>query len=145
MANLGNFIYDISGYRVRTGYALNTFSHQGCEGLNETTAATSLGLLLAAKDEMGNCAQGDDAPEMKDRFWTEEFKTEFEQTAKPEEPFTPIQQEIFKKDEIETVEPVKKPKNKKNAWKVIWTKIKEEAEGLYDNVNQEMENNEEER
>ena len=57
LPNLGNFIYDLSGYRVRTGYAQKTFSHADCDGLGETSAATSIGLLLAARDEMGNCAQ----------------------------------------------------------------------------------------
>jgi cell division ATPase FtsA len=64
MANLGNYIYDISGYRVRTGYAGNLFSYSGCEGLTETSATASLGLLLAAKDDMGNCAQGEETVEV---------------------------------------------------------------------------------
>ena len=73
MANLGNYIYDISGYRVRTGYAGNLFSYSGCEGLTETSATASLGLLLAAKDDMGNCAQGEEnvevaAPEIYNPF-----------------------------------------------------------------------------
>ena len=39
-ANLGNLIYDISGYRTRTGYPLNNFCHLGCDGHSETTSAT---------------------------------------------------------------------------------------------------------
>ena len=53
-ANICNFIHDISGYKVRTGYPKHLFSHQGCEGLTDTTAATSMGLLLAAKNS-ANC------------------------------------------------------------------------------------------
>lgn len=55
-ANIGNFINDISGYKVRTGYPKHLFSHQGCNGLTDTTAATSIGLLLAAKNNANvNC------------------------------------------------------------------------------------------
>lgn len=55
-ANICNFINDISGYKVRTGYPKHLFSHQGCEGLTDTTAATSIGLLLAAKNSANvNC------------------------------------------------------------------------------------------
>ena len=55
-ANLCNFINDISGYKVRTGYPKHLFSHQGCEGITDTTAATSIGLLLAAKNSANvNC------------------------------------------------------------------------------------------
>ena len=57
-ANLSNFIYELSGYRVRTGYPKGQFSSTGCNGIKDTSAATSVGLILAAKDEMGiNCAQ----------------------------------------------------------------------------------------
>lgn len=58
IANLGNFIYDLSGYRVRTGYPRRLFSCQGCEGVNETSAATSLGLIMmASKEPEINCTQ----------------------------------------------------------------------------------------
>jgi cell division protein FtsA len=57
-ANLSNFIYELSGYRVRTGYPKGQFSNAGCNGIKDTSAATSVGLILAAKDELGiNCAQ----------------------------------------------------------------------------------------
>ncbi len=58
-ANLGNFIYDLSGYRVRTGYPKQQFSNAGYDGLKDTSAATSVGLIMAAKDEQGiNCTYG---------------------------------------------------------------------------------------
>ena len=57
-ANLSNFIYELSGYRVRTGYPKGHFSTSGCNGIKDPSAATSVGLILAAKDELGiNCAQ----------------------------------------------------------------------------------------
>lgn len=181
--NLGNFIYDISGYRTRTGYAQNLFSHIGCDGLSETSATTSLGLLLAARDEMGNCAQGDvtsmeiptieipenEAPSLesiadKDAFEIFNSMPEapagtntasdvetpapsaqekpFYQNTEPEEndekEDETIQTTIFRDDEIEKIEVVRKPKNKRNnPLRILWTKIEDAAAGLYDNVNQD--------
>jgi cell division protein FtsA len=177
LPNLGNFIYDISGYRVRTGYAQNHFSHQGCDGLSETSATTSLGLLLAARDEMGNCAQGDyigampeaaaavtegnESPSYADKDAFEIFNSMPQRQAGPSDVdivYTPtepaaqpaaeeekeeetIQTTIFRDDEIEKVEVVKKPKKNRDSLKplrVVWTKIESMAAGLYDNVNQEI-------
>jgi cell division protein FtsA len=168
MANLGNFIYDISGYRVRTGYAGNLFSYSGCEGLTETSATASLGLLLAAKDDMGNCAQGDESVAIETETKIENPFDFFESTF-PQEPVSsytpvveetteeeivtvvedvrptieiyqePVQTTIFRPDEIETVP--KPPKVRKtNPIRVFWKKISEKAESLYDNVNQDIDN-----
>jgi cell division protein FtsA len=175
MANLGNFIYDISGFRVRTGYAQNLFSHSGCEGLNETSATTSLGLLLAAKDDMGNCAHGEDTVEVvvpdtdnPFNFHIEtmhnsensvkeddasENEAQDEAAAKIEDLVQDapseaavhkeeevIQTTIFKREEIEEV-PVKKVnKPKESRFKVIWKKLTESAGNLYENVNQDIDN-----
>ena len=174
MANLGNFIYDISGFRVRTGYAQNLFSHSGCEGLNETSATTSLGLLLAAKDDMGNCAHGEDTvevvvPAADNPF---DFPVETVPVMEEEAPETPVTEEeaepqveaepvnepveekeeeiqttLFKDDEIEKVQVVKKPKGTKPGISVIWTTLRklsksvtESAGNLYENVNQGIDN-----
>ena len=51
-ANISNFIHDLSGYKTRIGYPRHLFSCHECNGLSDSSAATSLGLLLAAK----NCA-----------------------------------------------------------------------------------------
>lgn len=60
-ANLSNFIYDISGYKVRTGYPKGLFSSQGCDGIADTSAATSIGLILKGTDDINiNCAIGND-------------------------------------------------------------------------------------
>ena len=57
MANLGMMISQMSGYRVRTGYPLTTFSSQGIDGLMDTSATTVLGLLQAALEEVAmSCA-----------------------------------------------------------------------------------------
>ena len=165
MANLGNFIYDISGYRVRTGYARNLFSHSGCEGMSETSATTSLGLLLAAKDDMGNCAQGDESvmaggsdnpfdffresqgvQQHESVYETAETIVRSIPEAKEVEPVVtevvekneePVQNTIFREDEIEKI-PRPKKEPKKNHIRVIWKKFSEQIESLYDNVNQDI-------
>ena len=72
-ANLCNFINDISGYKVRTGYPKHLFSHQGCEGITDTTAATSIGLLLAAKNSANvNCIIANEENEKVTNVVTEE-------------------------------------------------------------------------
>ena len=57
IANLGNLIYDISGFKVRIGHPKKTFSCIDCEGITQPSAATSLGLLInALGDRTVNCA-----------------------------------------------------------------------------------------
>ena len=55
ITNICNFIHDISGYKVRSGYPRQLFSFSGCTGLSDTSAATSIGLIQAAKYGI-NCA-----------------------------------------------------------------------------------------
>ena len=55
IVNISNFIHDISGYKVRTGYPKQLFSCSGCCGLSDTSAATSIGLIQAARYGL-NCA-----------------------------------------------------------------------------------------
>ena len=55
--NLGAFINDISGFKVRIGSPKKIFLSQGCESLYETSAAASMGLILTACDNTEiNCA-----------------------------------------------------------------------------------------
>jgi cell division protein FtsA len=132
-ANLGNFIYDLSGYRVRTGYPRHLFSFQGCEGITETSAATSIGLIMAAKeDKTLNCAFA------KDGYIPETVVNDPEPEEKPRET-------LFAPEEIETVTPVKKTAEHgktRRGTKVTWNpfgKIKDFCGGLYDTVHQEFE------
>lgn len=60
LANLSGFIYDLSGYKVRIGYPNRLFSCDGCDGLTETSAATSIGLILTAiQDQTVGCTIGE--------------------------------------------------------------------------------------
>ena len=102
-ANICNFINDISGYKVRTGYPKHLFSHQGCEGLSNPTAATSMGLLLAAKNSANvNCitTQGGEEEVITEPY-TETDETEDD---KPKDIFGNV---------IETPETQEKPKAEK--------------------------------
>ena len=57
LPNLGAFINDISGFKVRIGFPKKLFLCQGCESLYETSASTSIGLILTACDDSEiNCA-----------------------------------------------------------------------------------------
>ena len=126
-ANLGNFIYDLSGYRVRTGYPKQQFSNAGYDGLKDTSAATSVGLIMAAKDEQGiNCTFGKDNSKGNVIIETEEGT---------ETPSAPLQED----PDITSAEPAvsgeathqeaheeeKKLKRRDNIFNAIWRKTKD--------------------
>jgi cell division ATPase FtsA len=131
-ANLGSFIFDLSGYKVRTGYPQKVFSYQGCEGITETSASTSIGLILtAASDQTVNCTVGE-APGR--------VIPEFEETQEsiPEG-------QLFPESQIETVVQVKEPKKKRDCgikitFKKLGTKINEAWGGLYESLNEDISN-----
>lgn len=63
-ANICNFIHDLSGYKTRAGYPRHIFSWHDCNGLSDSSAATSIGLLLAANNSADlNCAIAYDTEE----------------------------------------------------------------------------------
>ncbi len=127
-ANLGNFINELSGYKVRTGYPHGRISTTGCDGIKETTAATSMGLILAAKEEQSvNCAVVNET-ELSRRVIVE---TEPEIQVNAPEQIPEVQEipnygEIFRPEEIETIAPPKK--QKKSIFNVLWTKAKKKVE-----------------
>ena len=139
-ANLGNFIYDLSGYRVRTGYPRHMFSFEGCEGITDASAATSIGLVMAAKEDSTlNCAfaKEGDTPASTFEFPAEEPAKEIPETLL-----------VFETVEPEPQQPAaaKQPKPAKPRNKVVWKnpfgKISEFCGNLYNTVHQEMENEE---
>ena len=141
-ANLGNLIYDISGYRVRTGYPRHMFSFQGCEGITDTSAATSIGLVMAAKEDANiNCAFPKEG-------MTSDFFAKL-QTSEPEPEAEPVQEEeqtddtLLHFEEVDP-EPIKKEEVKKKKIKipkVTWfDQFGKFCGSLYDSVHQEIEN-----
>ena len=142
-ANLGNFIYELSGYRVRTGYPKQHFSNAGCDGLKDTTAATSIGLILAAKDELGvNCAYNDEQGgssviiENGDEDEVVEAPTEVQTEAEETDPAPQPNGKLFSDDEIEVVEKPKK-KNKSGIF-ATWRKAKQKVEEALDKLSEEQ-------
>ena len=141
-ANLGNLIYDISGYRVRTGYPRHMFSFQGCEGITDTSAATSIGLVMAAKEDPTlNCAFAKEG-------MANDFFSTF-QTSEPEPEAEPAQEEEQTDDTLlhfEEVDPKPKKDEKKKTSKgstIKWfDKFGKFCGSLYDTVHQEIENEE---
>jgi cell division protein FtsA len=124
-ANICNFILDLSGYKARVGYPKPVFSHQGCEGITEASAVTSVGLILASmNDNTVNCtiAQSDVPTEVELRVIGEDGNEE----AAPEGC-------LFKESEIEKVDPRPKVKVKKDEGKnglitLIFKKVKSHAD-----------------
>ena len=130
IANLGNFINEISGYRVRTGYPKSLFSCQGCDDITETSASTSLGLLLAAQNDTSiNCAvHGLPTP-------APEVLTEEEDSDE-----TINDGHIFSKEDMDDMkqDPAPQPKATRSCGiKVFWKKINDFCGNLYETVNEE--------
>ena len=132
-ANLGSFIYDLSGYKVRTGYPKMVFSYQGCDGITETSAATSIGLILAAMgDQTVNCAVGDTYRNNVEV----EVETNIEAEPAPEG-------QLFPDSQVEKVAPKPKESKKSNdgclrvRFKKLSSKINEAWGGLYDSIIEE--------
>ncbi|MBQ8812499.1 MAG: cell division protein FtsA [Bacteroidales bacterium] len=143
-ANLGNFIYELSGYRVRTGYPQAFYSNAGCDGLCDTSAATSIGLILAAKDELSvNCAIASETSAGSIRIENEDIPMEGEAKETEEDPKEPENGQLFRDSEIEKIDPPKK-KKKDSIIKVLWTKAmkvteeaKEKTGKLLDEISEE--------
>ncbi|MBR0322406.1 MAG: rod shape-determining protein, partial [Bacteroidales bacterium] len=152
IANLGNFIYELSGYRVRTGYPQGRISAIGCDGIKDTTAAASIGLILAAKEDVLNCEIIEEEIEEEEiEEPAPEVKTVTETPVEvvPEAPVAPRSQprdgEIFADDEIEKIDPPKKKTVKKSRIKIFWDNIKkvqEETGNLLDGFSKEINNEE---
>lgn len=140
-ANLGNYIYDISGYKVRTGYPKGLFSCQGCDGITDTSATTSVGLILAALEDKGiNCAINSEDFTNATVTVENSDKAADQQEVEAEKPEEGVQQTLL---EFETVEPEPKPKGESKPEtrakpKMRWTqKVVNTLFNLYDNANDE--------
>ena len=52
LTNIVNYIKEISGYNVRIGRSRRKVSAEGCTGVFDPMATTSVGMILSAKDDM---------------------------------------------------------------------------------------------
>lgn len=67
LVNCANYIKELSGYSVKVGYPRRFFSNEGCPEAGEASAATSMGMILAARNDVTlNCVN--EAPAR--RYWT---------------------------------------------------------------------------
>ena len=143
IANLTNLIYDLSGYRARIGYPQRTFSCEGCDGLAETSAATSIGLVLSSLNDCTiNCATAnepasgyyevDTVEETKETEEIEEIVEDKGIIGNEEQP----QGQLFGKDEVEVVEikKEKKPKERTAKRRGIISIVKDGLQTQIDNI-----------
>ncbi|MGM9747652.1 MAG: cell division protein FtsA [Candidatus Cryptobacteroides sp.] len=132
LVNCSNYVKEISGYNVRTGYPKHLFSASGCEGVYDSSAAVIIGMMNAARLEKTlNCTsipvKTEDVPA------TEEVPV----VAAAESPVD--NGTLFDKDEIEVVSKPKKPVKKKGiTWFDRFKKGTAEVVGnLYDTMTNE--------
>ena len=141
IANLGNLIYEISGYRTRTGYPHHLFSYQGCEGVTDTSAATSIGLVMAAKnDRTLNCAFNAEGYVPVSEVILTGPEAEKPEVEKPEEKEKP-KETLLDFEPVEVTEEEKKKKKEKKPnikWKNPFTKFGEFCGSIYDTVQKDI-------
>ena len=146
LPNLSAYAKELSGYNVRIGYPLHKFSCSGCPEVCEPSAAASVGMILAAKDnELLNCIS--DKIVLSQRSQTEETAEaensgaaprpmETQAAASTEEEFTaakenpgetasgkpeePVSEHLIDPEEFGTAEKKKKEKVKKSKPRVTW-------------------------
>ncbi len=144
LANLGNFIKDLSGYTVRTGIPRPLFSASGCPGVFSPSATTSIGMLLEAKgDGVSSCI---DAPAAAAVEPEEEEEPVMPDTAPalPDDAPEGSSTELFTPEEVPQVEKKKKKKTRKpSSLQVTWERwknsISDTIGNFYDKVNNDME------
>ena len=147
IANLCNYIYDISGFKARIGNPKKCFSCIDCEGITEPSSATSLGLLISAlSDQTVNCAVESTTSRIITEVETaggKEFKIEvMEETSAEEEVMVDVgvgeagteekpQGTIWPDGEIEKVEPQQTTKKiRKGIFNISFRRVNEKFDKL---------------
>lgn len=152
LPNLANMIKDMSGYTVRVGFPLSSkFSSDGCPGIGEAEASTSIGLVLeAAADPYLNCISDG---EMQLELDTKAPATETAPAPAPApEKDEPVRTTLFGEDEFEKIETkivkeprkrdtkpakptkVQKPRQETEHTGIIWKKITGLFRDSFDNT-----------
>ena len=130
-ANLSNFIYELSGYRVRTGYPTGHFSTVGCNGIKDTSAATSVGLILAAKDELGiNCAQVFRRKETEVIVETGEEEVQDNEITERQEEVETKEQTDIKEDTVQSKEQDPPKKSFMEGFRIFWRGVGDKLDDL---------------
>ena len=82
LTNIANYFKELSGYNVKIGYPKPLFTISGCKGLYESSASTTIGLLLAASEDSSiNCAIPQSLDEDEDIRTSYEEEKEKEKTS----------------------------------------------------------------
>ena len=159
LANLINLIKDESGYNVRVGFPLaRKFSSDGCPGIGEAEASTSVGLVLeAAADPYLNCIEEAAKPATgKKDEPVEEVKTDESGNGLlfDKDDFGKVEKKIKKipprsRDKVKQPRPPKQPKEDKGPnwfqvqWKKVGTIFENGFDGVLGEIYDEMGNNNE--
>lgn len=144
ITNCGNLIKSMSGYTVREGYPLHLFTATGCHGISETEAATSVGLILAAKENtVLNCTKDAPVRLTQSDDIAAETETETEEASQEE---IPNDGTLFGDAHTEKVKPSqpKKParqrtERKPSRFSITWSKFKDKVQGQMDSLYEGME------
>lgn len=137
LAGCANLIKQMSGYNVRTGFPrAKKFSFSGCPGIGDTGAASTVGMLLYARNDMHlNCTE--EVPVSRANGGVEHSETVTGSTPDPEE----TEGSVFDQGVWEVKAPEKKKKERpsKESIFVKWTKkavkpVEEFVGGLYDKM-----------
>lgn len=159
LANLINLIKDESGYNVRVGFPLaRKFSSDGCPGIGEAEASTSVGLVLeAAADPYLNCIEEAAKPTTgKKDEPVEEVKSDESGNGLlfDKDDFGKVEKKIKKipprsRDKVKQPRPPKQPKEDKGPnwfqvqWKKVGTIFENGFDGVLGEIYDEMGNNNE--
>ncbi len=150
LPNLGSLILEMSGYNVRTGYPRHLFSYSGCNGINDTSATTSIGMILEAKEDPRlNCVWNDEDGDPKehaeeaavpeDDKAAEIPETEAAAAAQTEIEAEAMTDTVFEPEEEEEAEEKHRNKSKKAEKRKVhptWTKIADFMGNLFDEINE---------
>ena len=149
LPNLAGMIKEMSGYNVRIGVPLaSRFSSDGCPGIGEAEASTSVGLILeAASDPYLNCIE-EAAPAQPEPDQANESEVNIPATDN-----TPVRETLFGEDDFDKVVPqkiVKEPRKRRKeqpakpqkpqkepsegALNIIWKKVSDIFNTSFDNT-----------
>jgi hypothetical protein len=135
-------IKQMSGYNVRIGHPLGMLSCQDIEGINETTAATSAGLIQAAiEDECMNCAIYDETIHT-------EIETPVEVPVLNEEPVVEIEDEALVEEVPaveEEIEEESYPEEEEEEDEELEEELDQEDEAQDDDYDEELDEDYEDR
>ncbi len=152
LANCGNFITEISGYSVRTGYPKPLFSGGGCIGVHEAEASVPIGMILAAaRDNCEDCSVQESHPtdrtvvvEPASGTGVEDSGTEKDGNAAPHSGTLFPEDETSQQTGKHRHQEAPQPKKQRQAvsWKKKIQKAVDKFTGTLYNMNEEMNNEE---